>query len=220
MRRIAHLNSGKPYAAVTLNARLTSPLGALKNWEPEIHKHYAETQTKLLGWKPRLRRFLNFPKSVWSCLTINFGPQTQTYAHRDFGNLSHGFCAITALGRFDPNRGGHIILRELKLVIRFPPGASIIIPSALLTHHNTRISEGETRYSVTQYTSGAIFRFVEHGFKLDSEYYAGLDRPGLQAARSANQSRWKKGVAMLSRLPKLMRDAAAVKGGAASDADG
>ncbi|KAL1687700.1 hypothetical protein GGG16DRAFT_61569 [Schizophyllum commune] len=202
MRRIAHLNSG-----------------ALQNWEPEIHKHYADTQTKLLGWKPRLRRFLNFPKSVWSCLTINFGLQTQTFAHRDFGNLSYGFCSITALGRFNPDRGGHIILRELRLVIRFPPGASIIIPSALLTHHNTRIAEHETRYSVTQYTAGAIFRFVEHDCKLDTEYYTGLDAAELQAARSANLSRWRRGVAMLSRLPKLMRDAAAVKGKSSSNKD-
>ncbi|KAL1713847.1 hypothetical protein EV715DRAFT_210798 [Schizophyllum commune] len=198
MRRIAHLNSG-----------------AFQNWQPDTFDHYAETKTKLIGWRPRLRRFFNFPKSVWSCLTINFGPRTVCTPHRDFNNLSHGFCAITALGSFNPDRGGHLILRELKLAIRFPPGSSIILPSALITHHNTNIGPDETRYSVTQYTSGAIFRFVEHGLQLDTDYYKSLDAAGLRKAREANSSRWAKGVAMLSRLPKLRRDAEAVKASAA-----
>ncbi|KAL1740411.1 hypothetical protein HDZ31DRAFT_23559, partial [Schizophyllum fasciatum] len=143
-------------------------------WEPKIHSHYADLQKKLLGWKPHLRRRLHFKKSVWMCVTINFGPRTLCYPHRDFGNLAHGFCAITALGRFNPDKGGHIVLRELKLVIRFPPGSTILIPSALITHYNIDILEGETRYSVTQYTSGGLFRFVEHDFKLNEEYYAGM----------------------------------------------
>ncbi|KAL1658545.1 hypothetical protein GGF50DRAFT_67011 [Schizophyllum commune] len=196
MQRIAHVNSG-----------------ALQNWQPDAHEHYADTKKKLTDWKPRLARFFNFPKSVWSCLTINFGPRTVAVAHRDFGNLSHGFCAITALGRFNPDRGGHLIVRELRLVIRFPPGSSIIVPSALFTHHNTDIGPDETRYSVTQYTSGAIFRFVEHGCQLDEKYYASLDAEGRRAARKANSGRWKKGVAMFSRLPILRRNAEAVKAG-------
>ncbi|KAL1750140.1 hypothetical protein FB107DRAFT_224403 [Schizophyllum commune] len=200
MQQIAHVNSG-----------------ALNNWQPDIHKHYADTNRKLIKWKPRLRRFFNFPKSVWACLTINFGPRTVTVGHRDFGNLSHGFCAITALGRFNPDLGGHLILRELRLVIRFPPGSSIIVPSALITHLNTDIGVNEQRYSVTQYTSGAIFRFVEHGCKLDDEYYGSLDAAGAREARRANGSRWKKGVAMLSRLPKLRRNAEAVAMGISVD---
>ncbi|KAL1726383.1 hypothetical protein EV714DRAFT_219491 [Schizophyllum commune] len=200
MQQIAHVNSG-----------------ALNNWQPDVHEHYADTNRKLIDWKPRLRRFFNFPKSVWACLTINFGPRTVTVGHRDFGNLSHGFCAITALGRFNPDLGGHLILRELKLVIRFPPGSSIIVPSALITHLNTDIGIDEQRYSVTQYTSGAIFRFVEHGCKLDEKYYGSLDAAGAREARKANASRWRKGVAMLSRLPKLRRDAEAVVKGISVD---
>ncbi|KAL1711916.1 hypothetical protein EV715DRAFT_297569 [Schizophyllum commune] len=190
MRDIAHLNSS-----------------AFNNWQPDIHEEYAGVQKKLLGWKPRLRRFLNFRKSVWSCLTINFGPRTETVAHRDFGNLAHGFCAITALGNFNPDLGGHIVLRELRVAIRFPPGSSIIIPSALVTHYNTRIGDDETRYSVTQYTSGAIFRFVEHDFKLDEQYYGGLSAAGRRQAAKDNASRWRKGLAKLARLPRLRADA-------------
>ncbi|KAL1749847.1 hypothetical protein FB107DRAFT_294861 [Schizophyllum commune] len=216
--RIDHMRVADKIAAVSRRITFSNEeqehrRGALQNWQPDAHEHYADTKNKLTDWKPRLARFFNFPKSVWSCLTINFGPRTVSIAHRDFGNLSHGFCAITALGRYNFDRGGHLIVRELRLVIRFPAGSSIIIPSALFTHHNTDIGAEETRYSVTQYTSGAIFRFVEHGCQLDEAYYAALDAEGVREARKANSARWKKGVAMFSRLPILKRNAEAVKAG-------
>ncbi|KAL1739527.1 hypothetical protein HDZ31DRAFT_49244, partial [Schizophyllum fasciatum] len=120
-----------------------------------------------------------------------------------FGNLSYGFCSITALGRFDPDLGGHIVIREFKTVVRFPPGSSIAIPSAIVTHYNTGIAKGETRFSVTQYTSGAIFRFVEHGYQLDDQFYQSLDAAGVEQAKKDNEARWRRGVSMLSRLPQL-----------------
>ncbi|KAL1658923.1 hypothetical protein GGF50DRAFT_66318 [Schizophyllum commune] len=186
---------------------------AFGNWQPEIYEDYADVQERLFKWNPLLRRRRNFKKSVWSCLTLNFGPRTETAPHRDFGNRSCGFCAITSLGRFNPDKGGHLILRELKLVIRFPPGSTIIIPSALITHYNTRIAEDETRFSVTQYTSGAIFRFVEHGCMLNKDYYASLDAEGRKKSDEVDAARWKKGLAKLSRLPQLRREAQRVKAG-------
>ncbi|KAJ7883792.1 hypothetical protein B0H13DRAFT_2537891, partial [Mycena leptocephala] len=39
---------------------------------------------------------------------------------------------ITALRRFNPDLSGHLILWDLKLVIRFPPGSTILIPSAII----------------------------------------------------------------------------------------
>ncbi|KAL1741682.1 hypothetical protein HDZ31DRAFT_44895 [Schizophyllum fasciatum] len=190
MQRIAHFGSG-----------------GFANWQPKVHTYYSDVQNRLLGWKPHLRRRRPFKKSVWSCLSINFGPRTLCNPHRDFGNLSFGFCTITALGRFNADLGGHLVLRELKLAIRFPAGSTILIPSALITHYNIEIAPSETRYSVTQYTAGAIFRFVAHGFRLDEEYYGSLDAEGQRLAKRENAGRWRWGMAKLSRLPELKREA-------------
>jgi hypothetical protein len=65
-------------------------------------------------------------------MTFNFGPQTVTFDHRDSGNLAFGWCAITAFGNFDPTCGGHLVLWDMKLVIEFPPGSTILIPSAMM----------------------------------------------------------------------------------------
>ncbi|KAJ7658555.1 hypothetical protein B0H14DRAFT_3702889 [Mycena olivaceomarginata] len=78
----------------------------------------------------------NFVGSVFAACTFNFGPHTITVPHLDFGNLSWGWCAITALGRFNPDLGGHFVLWDLKRIIQFPPGSTILIPSAIIWHSN------------------------------------------------------------------------------------
>src|SRR6201996_4263351 len=100
-------------------------------WQPKLFGFYQMTKATLAAWNPKLR--WNFPRSVFAACTFNFG-RAVTIPHLDFANLAWGWCAITALGKFDPDRGGHLILWDLKLVIRFPPGSTIFIPSALLRH--------------------------------------------------------------------------------------
>ncbi|KAJ6495935.1 hypothetical protein DFH09DRAFT_854631, partial [Mycena vulgaris] len=114
-----------------------------------------------------LVRNFNELTSVFASATFNFGPATITLPHFDFANLAWGWCCITALGNFDPNKGGHLILWDLRLVICFPPGCSTIIPSAILRHSNVSIQQGETGYSFTQFTSAGDFRFGENGFRSD-----------------------------------------------------
>ncbi|KAL1700431.1 hypothetical protein EV121DRAFT_295222 [Schizophyllum commune] len=172
------------------------------NWAPAIHEYYATTLAALLSNDPSL--FVNFPRSVWCCITINFGPKTVTYPHRDYGNLPFGWCAITALGNYDPDVGGHLVLWDCKMVIRFPPGSTILIPSAIIKHSNTRVGKHERRYSVTQYTAGAIFRWVEHGCQLDEKYYASLSKEEKAADRKTAAGRWKRGRAMFSKLRDIL----------------
>ncbi|KAJ7918288.1 hypothetical protein B0H13DRAFT_2657489 [Mycena leptocephala] len=77
---------------------------------------YFQTQMMLLEeWKPSM--VWNTAVTVFAACTFNFGPHALTVPHLDFGNLSWGWCVITALGRFNPDLGGHLILWDLKLVI-------------------------------------------------------------------------------------------------------
>ncbi|KAJ7034814.1 hypothetical protein C8F04DRAFT_1210516 [Mycena alexandri] len=90
------------------------------------------------------RPFLN---SIWSACTFNLGPRTCCLGHRDHGNLAFGWCAITALGNYDYTKGGHLILWDCKLILEFPPGTTILIPSAAIFHSNIPIGPGEPRLS-------------------------------------------------------------------------
>ncbi|KAF7971008.1 hypothetical protein HWV62_22273 [Athelia sp. TMB] len=150
VRRIAHFGSSAfSYYAPKLYARYCKYLGMLRHHDPS------------LTW--------NFPRSVFPATTVNFGPGATCFDHLDYGNAAAGWCAITSAGSYDPKIGGHLILFDIDKVVEFPPGSTVLIPSSVMRHGNTSIQDGETRVSITQYVAGALFRYVDHGFKLKEE---------------------------------------------------
>lgn len=169
-------------------------LDLFKLYAPRLHVYYDTTLQALVNWSSNLHRI--FPNSVFAAATVNTGGPRGViaYPHLDYKNLSWGWCSITALGDFDADYGGHLVLWDLNLVIRFPPGATIIIPSAILRHSNLLIRAGETRYSFTQYSAGALFRFVHNNFKANNK----LSKKQLKASDGAGRDRWTHGLEMLS----------------------
>lgn len=147
-------------------------IAVLASWAPNLYEYYDNTQEKLLASDPRLMR--PFQRSVFSAVTYNLGPSTVCFPHTDFANLPFGWCALVALGKFDHTKGGHLVLWDCRLVIEFPPGSTILFPSALIAHSNTKIGPSETRYSFTSYTAGGLFRWVDHGFQTMASFKAGL----------------------------------------------
>ncbi|KAK7060971.1 hypothetical protein VNI00_000706 [Paramarasmius palmivorus] len=142
--------------------------------------------------------FYEADRSCWAAFTINSategaGPQVSTLPHTDYGNYARSWCAVTALGRFDPDHGGHLIMWNVGITIRFPPGCTILFPSALITHSNVPVSPGETRYSLVQYTAGGLFRWVYNGGMSDKSFVASatkaeLDRRDLERKRRAEEA--------------------------------
>ncbi|KAF8452155.1 hypothetical protein L210DRAFT_3384777, partial [Boletus edulis BED1] len=76
-----------------------------------------------------------FPTAMFNC-----GDQVVTLEHIDNTKLPFGPCAIFACGSYDPTLGGHLILFDLTVVIEFPPGSTILIPSSTLRHGNVAVS--------------------------------------------------------------------------------
>jgi hypothetical protein len=112
-------------------------------------------------------------------------------------------CAVQALGDFNPKEGGHIILWELKLVIEFPPGALILIPSATVTHSNLPVGPGEHRASFTQYTGGGLFRYVDNGFRTERKL-AEEDPDEYTRICEQKAGRWEMGLGLLSTVDELL----------------
>ncbi|KAJ3502942.1 hypothetical protein NLJ89_g8661 [Agrocybe chaxingu] len=148
-------------------------------WAPALHKHYCEELSKLQAHDPSLRRA--FEASVFMAMTYNLGPQTVCFRHLDSGNLAYGWCVITSL--------------------EFPPGSTILIPSALIHHSNTPINKGETRYSFTQCASGGLFRWVDHRFTTVEAHRASLSKQELAELDKRNAARWAMGLVKLPRMP-------------------
>ena len=161
---------------------------------PKLYQYYIEHLAKLYERHPELKRL--FPSSVFTAASFNFGPRTACRKHKDFANLPFGLCSVTALGDFDPRVGGHLVLWECKLVIEFPAGSTILLPSAIIAHSNTAIQKSERRYSFAQYTAGGLFRWIDNDCKLSKDYYASLSAEELEAVEQANSERWLYGLSL------------------------
>ncbi|KIY47958.1 hypothetical protein FISHEDRAFT_16875, partial [Fistulina hepatica ATCC 64428] len=202
----AHDNSTKAILAVLLAhiaiiriAHFASAVFA--TWAPRLHKRYSDCLTALLAYDGSLTR--NFAASVWASVALNFGPQTVTYRHRDSQNIPYGWCAITALGYFNHLLGGHLVLWDLKLVIQFPPGSTILIPSAVVEHSNTTIARHETRYSITQFSAGGLFRWVDQGFQLQDDFLTSLSEEERDAYMQRHSQHWAEGLGYFSTLDEI-----------------
>ncbi|KAJ7328018.1 hypothetical protein DFH08DRAFT_709877, partial [Mycena albidolilacea] len=122
--------------------------------------------------------------------------------HRDVCNLPFGWCAVQSLSRFDSQRGGHLVLWDLKLVVEFPPGALILLPSATIAHSNIPVDTGDEHISFTQFTAGGLFRYVDNGFRTQADF-AAEDPAEYAKAMDARASRWAEGLALYSTVEEL-----------------
>ncbi|EKM73469.1 hypothetical protein AGABI1DRAFT_134721 [Agaricus bisporus var. burnettii JB137-S8] len=172
---------------------------SFQKWAPNLHAYYRQTMDKL-GNHPKYRNIEGAGQgSVFGSMTVNYGSSVVTVPHRDHKNLAFGWCAVVALA------------------VEFPPGSAALIPSAVLTHSNALIAPQDQRASVTFYSLGSIFRFVDNGFqtlrsvqvsKNGTDYKLLLaqmkgdhrDRDGVNQGR---EGRWKRGLALYSTLQQL-----------------
>ncbi|KAH9848498.1 hypothetical protein C2E23DRAFT_739360 [Lenzites betulinus] len=171
---------------------------AMQAYAPRLYAHYSRTLDALVASSPSMKP--NFQNNVFGAAYFNLGPRVVTLRHKDFQNLAWGWCSVTAMGDFNPSLGGHIVLWDLNMMIEFPPGSTILIPSALLLHSNIAIQPGETRFSLTQFSAGGLFRWVECDFRSQYQYeQAGGVLP-------SGQDRWNQGISMYSTWAELCVD--------------
>ncbi|THV00353.1 hypothetical protein K435DRAFT_854823 [Dendrothele bispora CBS 962.96] len=171
-------------------------------WAPKLNRHYKVYLDKIYE-RLDLKARPNFARSVYPCCAFNFGGNVWTFKHRDSPNVAYGMCAITALGNFDPTKGGHLVLWELKLVVEFPPCSTILIPSATITHSNIPIAEGDTRLSFTQFCAGALFRWVDNGLRSNGEVQKVIGKDAFQELQLLRSSRPEACLELLSTLDEL-----------------
>ncbi|KAK1224525.1 hypothetical protein PQX77_012571 [Marasmius sp. AFHP31] len=175
----------------------------LKFYAPNAHELQEDKLKKLLQHHPHLKQ--NFNDTVFTACTWNIGPQFVSYPHIDSNNYPFTWCAITAMGDFNPDLGGHLILWDLGIYIRFPPGATILIPSALLVHSNVSVHPGEKRYSFVQYTAGALLRWVANSFQTQDQWEANASDDMKALRRRENKDRVANGLSMFSTVEELQK---------------
>lgn len=178
-------------------------LASLAFFAPKIYQYYRRTLKKLYRKHPHLRHI--FRGSLYPAISLNFGPATVTVPHKDTGNIAGGMCVVQSGGNYDPKIGGHLYLTQLKVVVEFPPGATMAIPSATVEHGNVGIREGETRTSVTQYMAGGLFRWVDYGYRTWKVLLAKCPARA-EKISSEGAKRWREAVERFSKVGELHFD--------------
>jgi hypothetical protein len=116
--------------------------------------------------------------------------------HRDSSNVAAGLCLVCALGNFNHEKGGHLVLHEPRLIVELAPGSAILFPSSLITHENIPIADvgeeetDETRLSLTAYTSGALSRWAEQGYRLASRRTEEAESQRLNGGEDKWENSW------------------------------
>ena len=131
-----------------------------------------------------------------------FKPDEKNHRRGDFPVLNLG--VTFPLGGRSPtnlNAGGHE-RAAAELVIEFPLGSLILIPSATLTHSNLPVGEGECRASFTQYCGGNLFRYIDNGFRTEKQF-AKEDPLGYRQMCALKASRWQEGLDLLSNISEF-----------------
>ena len=176
------------------------PPGCFAFYAPKMYKRYEELMDLYV---PRDMR--PFSNSVFPATTFNLGPKVETVEHYDSKNKTEGWIAVTALGNFNPQIGGHLILRELGLVVEFPAGSTVLFPSAIIRHGNVPVLPHETRDSLTQFATAGLFRYAEYGFKTEEEFKA-ADIKGWEQVVSQRKMAWGNAVENYSTYEALHSD--------------
>ncbi|KAJ7022251.1 hypothetical protein C8F04DRAFT_971732, partial [Mycena alexandri] len=186
-------------------------------YAPKLYSYYCRILSALFEHHPELVH--TFDNSVFPAVTFNCGDAV-TFEHCDLLNLVHGLCPVTSAGEFNHKLGAHIYLRQLRAVIEFPSGATILIPSGCVDHGNTPIRPHETRFSITQFAAGGLFRWVEYGFQTAKSLLA---QAGGQAKRDAFDgvpgSRWQWALDLFSKVDELAADRSLVFGPSRTNVD-
>ncbi|RPD67633.1 hypothetical protein L226DRAFT_474624, partial [Lentinus tigrinus ALCF2SS1-7] len=175
----------------------------LATYAPRVYLKVRRRLRSLYARYPTLH--LNFDNSIYPAAHINFGPNSVCYEHTDFANDPVNWCHVCALGRYDPTKGGHIILFNLRLAVEFPPGAGILIPSGILRHGNVAIQKGEMRQAFTQFCPGGLLRWVDAGFQTLGDF-AEKDPAGKAAFDAQLDQKTAMSVKYFSRYEELLDD--------------
>ncbi|KAJ7030152.1 hypothetical protein C8F04DRAFT_1211808 [Mycena alexandri] len=175
---------------------------------PKLFVDYVNHLQPLFEHDPSLRH--NFSNSILPTVTFNLGPKSVTFEHADELNRPLGWCFVTNDGHFDPRKSAHLYLKQLKLVVEFPPTSTSAFPSAVIEHGNTPLGPDETRYAITQYTPGGLFRWVKYGSKTSKQLLAQKGGAALKAMYDGLPGqRRADGLDLFSKVDELASDHAA-----------
>ncbi|KAJ7017506.1 hypothetical protein C8F04DRAFT_979167, partial [Mycena alexandri] len=111
---------------------------------------------------------------------------------------------LTALGTYDSRYRGDIILWDDGWVIRFPPGATILFPAALMRYSFVQVQPGEKQYTFSQYLPAGLARYVGNGYESDAQFERGATKRDMEGLRRMRGRRLDAAINMYSSIDEYV----------------
>jgi hypothetical protein len=130
--------------------------------------------------------------SVFTTAEFSFNNPGTVMKH-DIGDQFGSLRAITTLSEYGDESGWFLYWHEGtqdRFAIACPPGTTLLIPGSIIRYSFTAIKKGETHFVFQQYFNAAVGRWVENGFKSDTEYEAGVMVEELGSAFFRHKFHW------------------------------
>ncbi|KAJ6503463.1 hypothetical protein C8R47DRAFT_969210 [Mycena vitilis] len=185
---------------LALNIWLTLGTAIYQSFSPKLYA-YTENATDLIfKYDSQLRR--EFP-GAYSAAEFDLGDMGSAPRLQD-RDLLHGWRALTALGNYDSRYGGDIILWDDGFIIRFPPGATILLPAAIMRYSFVNVRPGEKQYAFSQYSPGGLYRYITNGYVNDATFENDAGPREMEAVKRARGRRFEAAMKMYSTIDEFV----------------
>ncbi|KAJ7747598.1 hypothetical protein B0H14DRAFT_2636739 [Mycena olivaceomarginata] len=115
------------------------------------------------------------PGSVFTTAEFSFANPSAVMT-RTTGDQFRSWCAITTFSDYGDDSAWFFYWPEEegdRFVIACPPGTTLVVPASIVRSSFSALKKGETCFIFQQYFNVAVGRWVENGFKLDSDFEGG-----------------------------------------------
>lgn len=195
-------NGESAFACMIPQSQPCSPEIAVvySHFAPELHTHATATKEALLGAEDLfLRESFGGAGGAFTASEVFLG-SVESPPRLDDRDMLWGWRAITALGRYDADRGGEIILWDEKKVIKFPVGSTFLFPAAFMRYSFTSVGPLEKRYALSQYSEAGLYRYVENGFMSEGSFEATAWKEDQDARDRKRDARMQTALGMYSHI--------------------
>ncbi|KAJ7785389.1 hypothetical protein B0H14DRAFT_2400653, partial [Mycena olivaceomarginata] len=136
---------------------------------PRMYAHQA-LQLERLAAEENLRPA--FPGSVFTTAEFSFANPSAVMT-RTTGDQFGSWRAITTFGNYGDDSAWFLYWPEEegdRFAVACPPGTTLVVPASIVRSSFSALKKGETRFIFQQYFNAAVGRWVENGFKSDSDF--------------------------------------------------
>lgn len=141
---------------------------------PDIYRQaaphsYAHAAAKIDELVSRQIAVPAYDNSVFTTSEINFC-DAPSVPRKNYDASFETMEAITVLGSYDHQKGGHIVFSDDDAMVELPVGATVLFPAGTKRYNFAAVGKNEQRFLFRQFCSAGVFRWIDKGGRSDNDF--------------------------------------------------